>query len=163
MQNLSPASRVWIYQSSRFFTEAEELEITVKLSDFVTTWTAHNQLLQASAKIYHRLFIVLTVDESQAGASGCSIDKSVHFLQALEVKYNLQLFNRLLFAYVAENKAIKIVTKRELSQLYSSKIIDDTTLVFDNLVATKSDFDQFWLRSLGESWHRTMVAAARVV
>ena len=157
MNEFSPQSKVWIYQSSRLLTTVEMSQIQEKLDYFTKNWTAHNQLLKAKADIKFACFIVFTVDESKSGASGCSIDKSVHFLQSIESQYGIKLFDRLNFAYLNEANEVQMLHKLHISDLYESKIICDETLFFDNLVANKSDFDKQWLKPLASSWHFKMI------
>ncbi|MEL6976420.1 MAG: ABC transporter ATPase, partial [Bacteroidota bacterium] len=71
---LPDESRVWIYQSNRSFTEAEITEIKEGLAQFLTQWTAHGSELKAGFTIKYKRFIVIALDQSLAGASGCSID-----------------------------------------------------------------------------------------
>lgn len=71
----SQHSRVWIYQSDRKLTDPEVGKIQQELDDFTIGWTAHNNQLKARAEIRYNRFLILIVDESQAGASGCSIDR----------------------------------------------------------------------------------------
>jgi len=73
-------SRVWIYQSKTAFSETDVTEIRGHIAAFTQQWASHNRALQATGDVLHGRFIVLMVDESQAGASGCSIDSSVHFV-----------------------------------------------------------------------------------
>ncbi len=153
---LAPTSKVWIYQSSRPFKEEELPQLQSELEDFANKWTAHNQALKAFAKIYHQRFIVLMVDEGQAGASGCSIDSSVHFLQQLGARLGVDLFDRMSFAW-KEGEQVQVAPKSEFARLYREGKLSDETLVFDNLVKDKATFDQAWLKPLGESWHRRMV------
>src|ERR1700743_2848690 len=95
----SENSRVWIYQSDRELTNAQVLQLQVQLNNFTTGWTAHNNALKAKAEIRYNRFIILVVDESQAGASGCSIDKSVNFMKQVEQAYGINLFDRFNLAY----------------------------------------------------------------
>ena len=96
------------------------------------------------------------VDESQAGASGCSIDSSVRFIQQLGEQYRVNFFDRMLFAYQKEGQVYSVPSMK-FAELYQKGEIDDTTLVFDTLVKTKGDLDTKWLKPLGESWHKRMV------
>ncbi|NJK83017.1 MAG: hypothetical protein HC912_03570, partial [Saprospiraceae bacterium] len=98
-ESLSAQSKVWIYQASRPFTEQEVMEANHYLLQFAENWVSHNRALKSFAHIYHQQFIVLMVDETQAGASGCSIDSSVHFLQRLAAHFQMDLFDRMTFAY----------------------------------------------------------------
>ena len=153
---LPDTSRVWIYQAQAPLSPKNAQEIEAHLTKFADTWVSHNNQLQAFAKVYHHQFLVLMVDENQAGASGCSIDKSVHFMQQLEQHYKIVLFDRMTFTY-KDGETIKSADKQEFAELYKVGAIDDTTLVFDNLIKTKKDFDTQWIKPLGTSWHKRMV------
>src|SRR6202000_155504 len=95
----SENSRVWIYQADRKLTDAEATEIQQYLSQFAQQWTAHNHQLKAKGEVRYNRFLILVVDETQAGASGCSIDKSVHFMQEIEKRFGINLFDRFNLAY----------------------------------------------------------------
>lgn len=154
--NFAPNSRVWIYLSSRPFTTEEAEKLQGALKQFAISWTSHNQLLKAQGVLLHRRFIILMVDESKAGASGCSIDKSVHFIQAVEQQFGVNLFDRLLFAYEV-NQEIHTAHKNAFKTLYQEGKINDQTLVFDTLIDNKAAFDLNWTKPLKESWHFRMV------
>lgn len=153
---LPDTTRVWIYQAQTPFTENKIAEIRQHISNFTTSWVSHNNQLRAFGDIYHNQFIVLMVDESLAGASGCSIDKSVHFIKQIEQHYNVDLFDRMTFTY-KDGEEVKSAPRIEFSQLYKTGKINDSTLVFDNLIKTKGDFETNWVKPLGESWHKRMV------
>ncbi|MEM6318208.1 MAG: hypothetical protein AAF960_11095 [Bacteroidota bacterium] len=153
---LPDTTRVWIYQAQAPLPTEKIAEIRRHLTQFVTSWVSHNNQLRAFGDIYHNQFIVLMVDESQAGASGCSIDKSVRFLQQIEQHYNVNLFDRMTFTY-KEGETVKSANRMEFKALYEAGSINDQTLVFDNLVKNKGEFDKQWVKPLGESWHKRMV------
>ena len=50
------------------------------------------------------------------------------------------------------------VSREELRDLYDKGEIDDSTLIYDNLVNNKSDFLGRWVVPLGDSWLKRMVA-----
>src|SRR6478735_5232237 len=95
----SQHSRVWIYQADKKLSDQEVQRIQQELDDFTISWTAHNAQLKARAEIRYNRFLILIVDESQAGASGCSIDKSVNFMKQLEQQFGINLFDRFNLAY----------------------------------------------------------------
>lgn len=154
---LAPESRVWIYQSNRVLTEEEVAQMNDRLQQFALQWVSHNRALQAFAGVYHNRFIVLMVDETQAGASGCSIDSSVRFLKSIEADFQLHLFDRTTFLYLDKEGSIRQANMNEFQEAYQKGSIDDNTLVFDNLVATKNAFEQDWKKPLAKSWHRRFV------
>ena len=154
--SLSPASRVWIYQSNEPFPTDKIDFIRQNVKAFCKQWISHNNQLKADGEVLHNRFVVLSVDESQAGASGCSIDKSVHFIKALERELNVNMFDRMRFSFQNE-KGIQTVSSEEFGGLYQSGTITDETLVFDNLVKTKADLEESWLKPLKNSWHARFV------
>jgi hypothetical protein len=146
--------RIWIYQSNRSFNPAEEEQIYHDLEAFVDRWAAHNKKLRAGFEIRYNRFIILKVDEAEVLASGCSIDESVRFVQSLEKKYNISLFNRHLMAYKKDGE-IKICELSQIPVLYKDQEIMDDTLVFNNLVQNSKEFERSWLTPFNESgFHR---------
>ncbi len=137
--------------SSRPFTDLETTEIEIAVNHFAKAWTAHGSNLKASGEVRFNRFIILMVDESHAGASGCSIDKSVHFIKSLEQQFDVEFFNRLLFAW-KERDEIHVSTLNAFPALYNNHEITDETIVFDNNVTTKKQFEERWMVILRDSW-----------
>ena len=129
----SPSSKVWVYQSARPFSAFEQTLIAHSLADFAKSWTSHSNQLQADAKILFDRLIVLIVDESQSGASGCSIDSSVKFLKQLELEHNLSLFNRLLVNYFNEDELVTVPLS-DFQTLIQSGVVNKSTRVINALV-----------------------------
>ena len=150
-ENFSPASKVWIYQSSRPLTQEEIHALNSELKTFASQWTAHNQQLQAYAGVLEDRFIVLMADETHTHASGCSIDASVHFIKSIETKYNIALFNRMLMSYRSVN-GIQTVSLDEIPALIKANLLSDDTPVYNTLVTTKDEFDRSFVVPLGKSW-----------
>jgi hypothetical protein len=153
---LADTSKTWIYQSDRAFTKEEGIEIEGQINVFCENWVSHSNELKAAGQLVNNRFIVLMVDESNAGASGCSIDKSVHFIKSIGSKYKTDMFDRMNFAYQVDGE-IKTADREEFVELYNNNTINDNTLVFDNLVSNKADFENKWIKPLKDSWHSRMV------
>jgi hypothetical protein len=158
---LDNSSKVWIYQSSTLLTDEQIDGIRQDLWIFLNQWTSHNERLYTYGNVFHERFIAFFVDERYSGASGCSIDKSVHFVEQLEKKYGISLFGRTDVAYMVKAEddegedisKIHILTLDTLKQAYNKGTIGDHHFVFDNLVKTKGEFLQKWVVPLKESWH----------
>ena len=155
-ETLSPSSRVWIYQADRPFDEEDLPRLRTQLRAFAEAWVSHNRQLKAFGEVYHNRFVVLMVDESKAGASGCSIDSSVHFLKRLGQEFGVDLFDRLRFSYLALDE-VHTVDRNTFAELYASGAIQDETPVFDTLVDTREAFERSFLKPLKESWHFRLV------
>ena len=77
----------------------EITEISSDLDAFLTSWTAHGNDLNAGYEIKYKRFIIIALDQSTQGATGCSIDASVRFIQELERKYNVMLLDKMNVSY----------------------------------------------------------------
>jgi len=148
----SENSRVWVYQADRKLTDAEVVQAQILLDNFTTGWTAHSNQLKAKAEIRYNRFFILIVDESQAGASGCSIDKSVHFMQQVEAKFNINLFDRFNLAY-REGDEVLSLPRNAFEDKLKHCDINTNTIVFNNMVQNLSDLNTKWEVPFKDSWH----------
>jgi hypothetical protein len=148
----SENSRVWIYQADRKLSDIEAQQLQQQLNSFTQTWTAHNNELKAGAEIRYNRFILLVVDESQAGASGCSIDKSVNFMKQVEQQYNINLFDRFNLAY-RDGEEVLSAPRAQFEELIKQGAINQDTIVFNNLVQTLAELNTKWEVSFKNSWH----------
>ncbi|MBL7828773.1 MAG: hypothetical protein JNJ57_19210 [Saprospiraceae bacterium] len=152
--HFAPESRVWVYVSNRLLTDQEAAQTTLELQAFCRQWTAHNQALKATAEIFEKQFVILMVDETQAGASGCSIDKSVHFLEQLGQAIGVDFFERMRFAWVGNEGELQFANRLELADAVKNQTVSDNTLMVNSLVQSKLELAEKWLVPYGKSWHR---------
>lgn len=149
---ISENSRIWIYQANRILSSDEEQKIQQKLSDFTSQWQAHGHDLAALGEIRHHQFIILSVDEQVAGATGCSIDKSVYLMKEIEKEFNLELFDRFRIAYRDGENVINC-SKHEFETLLEQGKLNSDTIVFNNMVSSRKDLNTSWEVALKDSWH----------
>lgn len=159
--SLSPLSKVWVYAANRVFNATESAEINELAKQFAGQWTAHKQQLSSDGGLLYNCFIVLMVDESMAGASGCSIDSSVRFVKEIGTKYQADFFNRMLLYYVDESNQMQILPFNEASTVFAQGTINDSTEVFNHLVNTKESFEATWKVSLAKSPLLKFVASSQ--
>jgi hypothetical protein len=152
-KDLPKNSRVWIYQSEREFTLKEMELISVKTEDFINQWTRHGANLKGSFTIQYSQFLVLAVDESFNDVSGCSIDSSVRFVQQLEKELQLDLMNKMNVTF-KDGDHINLVKLSDFQQYAKDKKVTLETIVFNNMVATKEDFESNWEVPAKQSWHK---------
>lgn len=148
----SPQSRVWIYQSDRKLTDQEVQQIQPELDRFTTNWTAHNNQLKAKGEVRYNRFFILIVDESQAGASGCSIDKSVHFMQQVQQHLGINLFDRFNLAY-REGEEVLSLPRHDFEAKLKEGSINKETVVYNNLVQNLTELETKWEVPFKDSWH----------
>ena len=151
-ENLPEESRIWIYPSNRKFSEEEVAEIENDLGEFLTNWSAHGSQLEASFVIKYNRFIIFAVNPEIQNATGCSIDASVHFIQQLEQEFQIELLDKMNVTYkIGEHIAHK--TLIDFKKMAKEKAVTSKTIVFNNLINTKGEFEEFWEVPAEESWH----------
>ncbi|MFX0558396.1 ABC transporter ATPase [Maribacter sp. CXY002] len=151
-KGLPDSSRIWIYQASRSFTEEEIVEIKSEMDTFIQNWTAHGQDLKSGYEIRYNRFLIIGLDQSAQSATGCSIDSSVHFIQELEKKYNVGLLDKMNVSY-KQGEYIAYKNLIDFKTMAKQKAISKNTIVFNNLVATKGEYEEHWEVPASESWH----------
>ena len=142
---ISADARVWIYQSNRAFDSDEKADIEKQLIDLCNNWNTHGTALHCSFQI-HDWFICLFVDESMQDASGCSIDSSVAVIKSIAKQYQIDFFDRMNIAYL-EGENTQVLPLPKFKQILSSE-----TLVFNNLVKTKAEYESQWKIPISDSW-----------
>ncbi len=156
-QELAPHSRVWIYQSNRILSDDEVRVIENEAKEFIANWNAHGSALAASFALLKNTFLIFFVDESKAKASGCSIDSSVSFVKHMEKGFNLDLFDRLTIAY-EDDGDLKLAKMATFEELLREGQLNENTIVYNNLVATKAEFETNWKTAVKDSWHARLMA-----
>ncbi|PTM03768.1 MAG: ABC transporter ATPase [Bacteroidetes bacterium] len=157
---LNDDSRIWIFQSTNFL-EFEKVErISARLMNFLNDWQAHGKDLMASFTIIHDRFIVVALDEASYQATGCSIDKLTHFVQALENELAISLLDRTQIAFRDENQMIEIIHMMDFRAALEAGEIDKDTIVFNNLIENKGQLKRQWETVLVNSWHKQWLPIA---
>lgn len=145
-------SRIWIYQSNRKLSDEEVEEISTQTQSFLEDWSAHGQGLEASFLVKYNRFIIIAVNQDLQSATGCSIDASVKFIQELEQKYNIDLLDKMNVTY----KQGEFITHKPLidfKKMAKQKAVSPNTIVFNNLVNTIEEWQDFWEVPASDSWH----------
>ena len=150
--SLPEDARVWIYQANRTFTDDEITELRASLDNFLQQWTAHGANLKAGYEIRYKRFLVLALDQSMNMASGCSIDASVHFIQELEKKYGVDLLDKMNVSY-RQGDFIAYKALADFKKMAKERAVSQNTIVFNNLVNTKEEYQNYWEVPARDSWH----------
>jgi len=151
VENLSPESRIWIYQTSRELNQQEESAIAETLKSFCDQWATHGSGLKTSFRIDHNRFVLLAVDEQAGGASGCSIDSSVRVLKELEQKLNLDFFDRSEIAFWIDNGVVTYPLA-QLKNLFADGRLNHDSETFNTLAATLGDWNESARMPVANSW-----------
>lgn len=151
-EKLPDDSRIWIYQANRKLSDAEVEEIKKLTEDFLVQWTAHGETLEAGLEIKYNRFLVIGLNQENVSASGCSIDASVHFIQSLQEKFDVDLLDKMNVTYYS-GEYIAHKPLSEFRKMAKDKSVSKNTVVFNNLVNTKVEYIENWEVPAHQSWH----------
>ena len=149
--DLPDHARVWVYKTARDLSHAEQNLVRERGAGFTSTWAAHGAPLDATVDVLFDRFVVVGVDEVQAMASGCSIDKSVGFIKQLEYDLNLMLTDRMIVVYELAGE-LTSCRLQDLPELLKDGTITADTIVFDDLVPTVGELRKRFRIALGSTW-----------
>lgn len=151
IEQLPSTARVWVYQSGKPLDKATQNAIIEKSKIFIEDWDSHGHMLKASVAIFYNHFLVLAVDEAFASVSGCSIDKSVHFLKDLGNELGIDFFDRSKQAFI-QNGEVLLENFKNLKTHINVGMIKRDTPTFDNTVSNLEEFYSSWQVPAGETW-----------
>lgn len=151
-EKLPSNARVWIYQANRSLTVDELQTATQKLTDFITSWQAHQKDLIASFELKYKRFIIIGVDVDNQSPTGCSIDASVRCIQDLEQDFGVDLMDRMNVSF-KQGEFVAYKTLKDFRKMIKDRSVTSKTLVFNNLVTNKEEYETQWEVPIQDSWH----------
>ena len=151
LNDLPDYARVWVYKTARDLSHAEQRLVLERGAAFTNSWAAHGSPLDAVVEVLHNRFVVLAVDEEQALASGCSIDKSVGFIKQLEHDLNLMLTARMIVVFEGAD-GLASCRLQDLPALLKEGRLTADTMVYDDLVPTMGELRGRFCMPLRETW-----------
>jgi len=150
-QDFPDNSRVWVYQSTRAFSEKEALEIEKLLLSFTKEWNSHGSPVKGFANLFFGRFIIFIADETNIKVGGCSTDTFVRFIKNIEQDYSTSLFDRLMLAFIVKEK-IHLLPLSEVNYSLENDSVTPETLYFNNTILTKKDLLNNWIIPVKDSW-----------
>lgn len=150
--DLPEHSRIWIYQSNKHLDDKQVAEISESLAAFLEQWAAHGQGLAAGFEVRYNRFIIIGLNQDQQAATGCSIDSQVHFIQELEKQYNIDLLDKMNVAF-KQGEFVNYKPLADFKKMLKQGAVGKKTIVFNNLVTNKMEYNENWEVPITESWH----------
>ncbi len=154
---LPDSARVWVFASERPITGAAADRLLAEVDRFLERWTAHGSPLTCGRDWRDDHFLTIGVDQSDAWASGCSIDGLFRTLRALEPVLGSSLVGggRVLFREPAG--AVRSVSRDEFAELGASGAVTPRTPVFDPTVTTLGEWCDRFETEASRSWHASLL------
>ena len=151
--SLPATARLWIFSASRPLDHGERDRLLDLVDEFLGQWKAHGHPLTAARDWRYDRFLLVAVDESAAGASGCSIDAMVRQLDGLERALGVGLLDHgpVLFRRAG---AIECLDRQAFADLARRGDVSPETIVFNNTLTRVADVrDGRWETAASASWH----------
>ncbi len=145
-------AKVWVYPSSRKFYANEIEALEEKVKAFISTWKQDDETFKASYKILYNRFIVITADDVTTPLKGVDIDASVSFILSLQQEYDVELLDRMNVCF-KQGEFVQYKDLKDFKKLLKNKALTGKSIVFDNLITTKEDFENFWEIPIEDSWY----------
>jgi hypothetical protein len=145
-------AKVWVYPSSRKFYPNEIETIEEKVKKFIESWKSDDTSFKASYKFLYNRFIIITADDIATELSNADIDASVSFILSLQETYEVALLDRMNVCF-KQGEHVQYKDLKDFKKLLKNKALTGKSVIFDNLVNTKQDFDSFWEIMIEESWY----------
>lgn len=155
---LPDSARVWVYGVDRELDRSAESALLEEVDNYLTSWSAHGVPLAAARKWKDGRFLTVGVDQSQAGASGCSIDGLFRTLKSLEPKIGAAVVTSGLIFFRGKDGHIRSVTRDEFSELGATGEVSGETEVFDPSVTTLGEWRSRFSSHASDSWHGSLLS-----
>jgi hypothetical protein len=153
LENLPDDARTWVFGANKTLEATASETLLSEVDRFLSQWKAHGSPLTVGRDWKYGRFLTVAVDQSTAGASGCSIDGLFRTLKALEPKLGASLVTSGLVFYRDAGGAIRSVDREGFTALSAEGKIQPDTGVFDPTVTTLGEWRARFQLDAAKSWH----------
>ena len=153
LKDLPGSARTWVFGANKTLDGPASETLLAEADRFLSQWKAHGSPLTVARDWRYSRFLTVAVDQSTAGASGCSIDGLFRSLTALEPKLGASLVTSGLVFYRDQTGAIQSVDREGFSALGAKGKIESGTKVFDPTITTLDEWRVRFELDASQSWH----------
>ena len=153
LKDLPDAARTWVFGANKTLAGPASETLLTEVDRFLSQWKAHGSPLTVGRDWKDGRFLTVAVDQSTAGASGCSVDGLFRSLKALETKLGASLVKSGLVFYRDGNGTIQSADREGFSRLGAEGKIQPSTKVFDPTVTTLGEWRARFEVKASHSWH----------
>jgi hypothetical protein len=153
IEALPDDARAWVFGADKTIEAPASNVLLREVDAFLSRWNAHGAPLTVGRDWKYGRFLTVAVDQSTAGASGCSIDGLFRSLKALEPRLGASLVTSGLVFYRDANGVIQAVDRDAFTALGVEGKIPSGTHVFDPSVTTLGEWRARFELEVALSWH----------
>ena len=156
--SLPDTARLWVFACDPAPSSEASQKLLSTADQFLASWQAHGNPLTSARDWREGRFLAIAVDQTQAGASGCSIDGLFRALKSLESTIGSRLVSGGSVFYRESNGGdVQCASREEFSDKSERGEISASTKVFDTSVVTARDWRSRFELEAGESWHASLM------
>ena len=157
LEDLPDSSRVWVFGADRGLDDGATDLLLREVDRFLAQWHAHGAPLTTARDWSDRRFLTVAVDQSTAGASGCSIDGLYRSLKSLEPRLGASLVTSGLVFYRDGKGRVQSVDRDRFTALGAERKITPRTRVFDPTVTSLGEWRARFELNAEDSWHAKLL------
>lgn len=145
-KSISKASKVFIYPSNRKLYKDELPVFLDKIEKFLLEFKEVDSFFEIR---YSRFIVIFISDQTPLSLE--KNDDLVYFIQSLEKEFKLTLLDRVNVCF-KQGEYVQLKQIPEFKKLIKNKGVSKRTIVFDNLLNTKDEYDNYWEIPAENSW-----------
>ena len=155
-ESLPSSARVWVFAGDRAVAGPAD-RLLGEVDAYLAQWKAHGAPLTCGRDWRDDRFLTVAVDQSTAGASGCSIDGLFRTLSAIGPAIGVSMIGTALVHYRDRSGAVQSVSREEFSEHAAHGSITTETPVYDLSVTTLGEWRERFESTVGESWQAALL------
>ena len=144
--SLSDFSKVFIYPSNRKFYTNEISGVNNKIEKFLDDFKDVDSFFEIKYQRFIMIFISdntpLTIDQN---------DQLVTFILSLEVYYKISLIDKV-NVYFKQGEYVQLKEIPDFKKLIKNKGVSKKTIVFNQFINNKVEYENSWETPASESW-----------
>lgn len=145
-QSLPDNSKIYIFPSNRKFYKNECPIIDEKIQQFFQKYETSEIFYELK---YGRFIIVFVSDKTPLSMD--ENDELISFIISLEKKFDVSLIDKVNVCF-KQGEYVQLKEISDFKKLIKNKGVSKKTIVFDNLIINKKEFEDCWESPAGESW-----------
>ena len=161
IEDLPDTSRAWVFGADHDLDDSATDLLLRDVDRFLAQWHAHGAPLTTARDWRDHRFLTIAVDQSTAGASGCSIDGLFRSLKALESRLGASLVTSGLIFYRDQKGRVQAVDRERFSELGTEGTITPSTRVFDPTVTSLGEWRARFELNAEDSWHSKLLGKSQ--
>jgi hypothetical protein len=158
--SLPDDARLWVFAASEPVTGGHADRLLDAVDEWLADWKAHEEPLTCARDWRDDRFLAIGVDQSTAGASGCSIDALFRVFKQLQAAGDVSMLSGgRVFHRTAAGDVVG-QSRAEFSKSATSGDIGPDTMVFDTSVTSAGAYRSGFEKPARDSWHRELLTSA---